>query len=190
MSPMGSLSTYEAFKWSRNKISRYLNRHLRLTRNVLLLFFCEKNYILNYDIYQLLQIVNQHLFGLKFLFCRFLVLCNIASKINVTPKGVYLLISKLHSIFAAANLLVHDNISQICYCGQISLQSAAVNWSISENLTTLSVTFILLAMVHVVFQVTTVFNLFNSISKFLQSSGFEIELATPVESNGPCSTEI
>ena len=28
-----------------------------------------------------------------------------------------------------ANLLAHNNISQICYCGQISLQSAAVNCS-------------------------------------------------------------
>ena len=26
-----------------------------------------------------------------------------------------------------ANLLAHNNKSQICYCGQISLQSAAVN---------------------------------------------------------------
>ena len=55
--------------------------------------------------------------------------CNIASKINVTPKGVYLPISKLHSILAVVNLLAHNNISQICYCGQISLQSAAVNCS-------------------------------------------------------------
>ena len=28
-----------------------------------------------------------------------------------------------------ANLLAHNNKSQICYCGQISLQSAAVNFS-------------------------------------------------------------
>ena len=39
------------------------------------------------------------------------------------------------------------NISQICYCGQISLQSAAVNCSFSDNLTSLGVTFILLVMV-------------------------------------------
>ena len=64
------------------------------------------------------------------------------------PKGVYLPISKLHSILAAANLLAHNNKSQICYCGQISLQSAAVNCSISDNLAPLGVTFILLAMVH------------------------------------------
>ena len=48
----------------------------------------------------------------------------IASKINVTSKGVYLPISKLQSILA--NLLAHNNISQIYYSGQISLQSAAV----------------------------------------------------------------
>ena len=46
------------------------------------------------------------------------------------PKGVYLPISKLHSILAVAILLAHNNISQICYCGQISLQSAAVNYTI------------------------------------------------------------
>ena len=57
----------------------------------------------------------------------------IASKINVTPKGVYLPISKLHSILAVANLLAHNNKSQICYCGQISLQSAAVNCSFSDT---------------------------------------------------------
>ena len=42
------------------------------------------------------------------------------------PKGVYLPISKLYSIFAVANLFAHNNISQICYCGQNTLQSAAV----------------------------------------------------------------
>ena len=42
------------------------------------------------------------------------------------PKGIYLSISKQHSILAVANLLAHNNKSQICYCGQISLQSAAV----------------------------------------------------------------
>ena len=72
----------------------------------------------------------------------------IASKINGTPKGVYLPISKLHSILAVANLLAHNNKSQICYCGQISLQSAAVNCSFSDNPTPLGVTFILLTMVN------------------------------------------
>ena len=60
-------------------------------------------------------------------------LCTIASKINGTPKGVYSPISKLHSILAVANLLAHNNKSQICYCGQISLQSAAVNCSFSDT---------------------------------------------------------
>ena len=72
---------------------------------------------------------------------------NIASRIYVTPKVVYLPISKLHSILAVANLLAHNNISEICYCSQISLQSAAVNCSFSDNLTPLLVTFTLLAVV-------------------------------------------
>ena len=59
----------------------------------------------------------------------------ITSKINVTPKGVYLPILKLHSILAVANLLAHNNMSQICYCGQISLHSTAVNCRFSDNLT-------------------------------------------------------
>ena len=42
------------------------------------------------------------------------------------PNGVYLPISKQHSILPVANLLAHSNINQICYCGQISLQNAAV----------------------------------------------------------------
>ena len=46
-------------------------------------------------------------------------------------------ISKLHSISAVANLLAHNNITPICYCGQISLPSAAVNCSFSDNLTPL-----------------------------------------------------
>ena len=60
-------------------------------------------------------------------------IATITSKINGTPKGVYLHISKQHSILAVANLLAHNNKSQICYCGQISLQSAAVNCSFSKN---------------------------------------------------------
>ena len=74
-------------------------------------------------------------------------MCTIASRINGTPKSVYLPISKLHSTLAVANLLAHNNISQFCYCGQISLQSAAVNCYFSDNLTPLGVTFVLLAMV-------------------------------------------
>ena len=52
---------------------------------------------------------------------------------------------KLHSILAVANLLAHNNISQIYYCGQISL--AAVNCSFSDQLTPVGVPFLLLAMV-------------------------------------------
>ena len=69
--------------------------------------------------------------------------CTIASKVNVASEGVYLPISKLYSILAIANLLAHyNNISQICYCGQILFQS------FSDNLTPLGVTFVLLAMVY------------------------------------------
>ena len=59
-----------------------------------------------------------------------------------------MLISKLYLILTVANLLAHNNISRIWYHVQISLQSAAVNYSFSDNLTTLGVPFILLAMVH------------------------------------------
>ena len=61
------------------------------------------------------------------------LMCTFASKINGTLKGVYLPISKLHSILAVTNLFAHSNISQICYCGQISIQCAAVNFSCSVN---------------------------------------------------------
>ena len=71
----------------------------------------------------------------------------ITSKINVTFKDVYLPLSKLYSILTVANLLAHNNMGQICYWGQISVQSAAVNYSFSDNLTPLGVTFIWLAMV-------------------------------------------
>ena len=59
--------------------------------------------------------------------------CTIASKINVAPKGVKFPISKLHSILAVANILAHNNISQICYCGQVSLLSDVVNCSFSKS---------------------------------------------------------
>ena len=41
----------------------------------------------------------------------------------------------------------HNNISQICYSGQISLQSAVVSCIFSDNLTTLGVLIVLLSMV-------------------------------------------
>ena len=64
------------------------------------------------------------------------------------PQGVYLPISKLHSIIAEANLLANNNKSQICYCGQISLQSAAFHSNFYVSLIPFGVTFILLALVH------------------------------------------
>ena len=69
----------------------------------------------------------------------------------MVPPKVFSLLPRFeaHSILAVANLLAHNNISQICYCDQISLQSAAVNCSFSDNLTHFGVTFILLLMVHV-----------------------------------------
>ena len=66
----------------------------------------------------------------------------------IPPKGVYLPISKLHSISAVANLFAHNNVSEISYCGQISLQSAAVSCSFSDNLTPLGVTFFLLILIY------------------------------------------
>ena len=71
------------------------------------------------------------------------MICTIANKINVTPKGVYLPISKLYSILAVGNLLAHNNKSQICYCSQITSQSALT----AVFMTSLGVTLILLAMV-------------------------------------------
>ena len=46
-------------------------------------------------------------------------LCTINSKINDTPKGVYLPILELLSILAVANLLAHNNIT-ISYFGQVN----------------------------------------------------------------------
>ena len=60
------------------------------------------------------------------------------------PKGIYLPISKLHSILAVVNLLAHNNISQICYCCHIYYRVLQLTAAI---LTPFGVTFILLAMV-------------------------------------------
>ena len=79
-----------------------------------------------------------------------MIQCTVTSKINVIHKGVFLPILKLNLILAVANLLAHNNKSQICYCGQDSLQSTTVNCSFSDNLTPLGVTFILLAMLHLI----------------------------------------
>ena len=65
----------------------------------------------------------------------------IASKINVTPKGVYLPVSKLHSILTAANYLpIITKVKFVTACCQIS-------WE-----TPLGVTIILLAKVHIHFK--------------------------------------
>ena len=63
------------------------------------------------------------------------------------PLQVFFAFFNAIQFLAVANSLAHNNISQICYCDQISLQSAAVNCSFSDNLTPLGVPFILLAMV-------------------------------------------
>ena len=70
----------------------------------------------------------------------FVVVGTIACKINGTIKGVYLPISKQHSILAVANILNYQKkeiISQIYFCCQISLLCAAVNCSVYDNLTPL-----------------------------------------------------
>ena len=63
------------------------------------------------------------------------------------PQRCLLANLKVHSILAVANLIAHNNMNQICYCGQILLQSAAVKCSFSDNLAPMGVTFILLAVV-------------------------------------------
>ena len=56
--------------------------------------------------------------------------CKLSSKISFTPKGGRFFANtisckiELHSISSVANLLAQNNKSQICHCGQISLQSA------------------------------------------------------------------
>ena len=49
-----------------------------------------------------------------------------------TIESFLLVISKLHSILAVANLLALNNISQICYCGQILFQSKEKMVNISQ----------------------------------------------------------
>ena len=51
------------------------------------------------------------------------------------PRCLLAHFEAIHSFSAVANLLAHNNISQICHCGQISLQSAAVIWILFYNLT-------------------------------------------------------
>ena len=86
-----------------------------------------------------------HLLQRKTNFINKQYLFTITNKINVTPKGVYLPISKLHSILAVTNLLAHNNISQICYCGQFHYRVLQFFWQAD----TFGVKYILLAMVHI-----------------------------------------
>ena len=53
----------------------------------------------------------------KYAYC--CLICTINSKINGTPKGLYLPISKLHSILDVANLLAYNNL-WLCYYGQVN----------------------------------------------------------------------
>ena len=69
----------------------------------------------------------------------------IASKINDTPKGTYLPISKLHSILAVANLLA-KNKKKFKFVTAVKFHYRVLQFT--DNLTPLGVTFILLAMVH------------------------------------------
>ena len=66
------------------------------------------------------------------------ILFTIASKINATPKGVnkcYLYPHYRATLdFSRSEFISRNNISQICYCSQILLQSAAVNCTFSVDL--------------------------------------------------------
>ena len=72
----------------------------------------------------------------------------INSKINGTPKDVYLSISQLHSILAVANLLAHNNL-WLCYYGQVNSvrlkYNVASKWASKNHW---GIPFILLLMVH------------------------------------------
>ena len=77
------------------------------------------------------------------------VIGTITSKINVTPQRCLLVDFEVTLDFSSSKFTCpYNNISQICYCGQISLQSAAVNCTFFYNLTPLGVTFILQALAH------------------------------------------
>ena len=51
------------------------------------------------------------------------------SKINGTPKGVYLPISKLNSILALANLLEHNNL-WLCYYVQVNTFESTIYFAV------------------------------------------------------------
>ena len=50
--------------------------------------------------------------------------------------------------FSHSEFTCHNNISQICNLGQISLRNSALNSSCSDNMTPLGVLFLLLRVVH------------------------------------------
>ena len=54
--------------------------------------------------------------------------CTITSKINVTPKRCLLTHLEGTFYFSLAHLLAHNNKSQICYCGQISLATVCCSF--------------------------------------------------------------
>ena len=57
----------------------------------------------------------------------------INSKINGTPKGVYMSISKLHSILVAENLIARNNLLLCCY-GQVNkFATALIDYSIEMD---------------------------------------------------------
>ena len=72
--------------------------------------------------------------------------CTINSKTNGTPEGVYLTISKLHSILAVANLLAHNNL-QLCFYGQENSLGKNRVYLRNGQVSTFGVPFILLVMV-------------------------------------------
>ena len=65
----------------------------------------------------------------------------------IPPKGVYLPISKLHSILAVANLLVHNNKTINNYYMQVNSLRLKLSLAMGKQ-TPLGVPFILLLMVH------------------------------------------
>ena len=61
-------------------------------------------------------------------------------------------------------ILAHDNVSQICYCGQILLENFEVNYSFCDNLTPLGVTVFLLEMVHGQLLISLKINVFQRVT--------------------------
>ena len=83
----------------------------------------------------------------------------------------------IHSILAIVNLLAHNNISQIVTAVKFHYRVLQLTALFSDNLTPLGVTFILLAMVHIVQQCTYYSNLLSLIIAIIERS--EILSSTP-----------